>query len=134
MGEQIKLIDLARNMIRLSGFIPDEEIPVSVIGLRPGEKLREELVGSDEILIASKVEKILRVESTAIPDLKFVVERIAELERLVTDGRWEPLIDWLSEMVPTFRSTHSEVWRQASYQRAKKQNTAKVLRMAGSPR
>jgi len=131
MGEQMKLIDLARNMIRLSGFIPDEEIPVKVIGMRPGEKLREELVGVDETLIASEVEKILRVESTAIPNLELMIEKIAQVERLAADGKPEPLIEWLSAVVPTFRSSGSE-GRRINQRRPKKTNPAKMWRVVGS--
>lgn len=128
MGEQIKLIDLARNMIRLSGFVPDEEIPVTVVGLRPGEKLREELVGADEMLVSSGVEKILRVEASSIPDANFMLEKIAELEAVLADGESAPLIDWLAEVVPTFKPMTTAA-RHFGPRRPKKPVPSRVWRL-----
>jgi len=85
MGEQVKLVDMARDLIRLSGLIPDEDIAIEFIGLRPGEKLYEELVGPDEQAGPSRVDKILRVSSRQ-PISPTVVPRIYELEIAAADG------------------------------------------------
>jgi FlaA1/EpsC-like NDP-sugar epimerase len=103
MGEQIKLMEMARHLIRLAGFIPDREIPIRIVGLRPGEKLREELVAMDETLCPGENGKIHRVQSGWVPDLNSLVSQIDELERLARSGQSRATLDLLYRMVPTFR-------------------------------
>jgi FlaA1/EpsC-like NDP-sugar epimerase len=103
MGEQIKIVDLARNVIRLCGFIPDDEIPLKFIGLRPGEKLQEEVVGSDEIASPTSVERILRVETRRTHDASLLVAEVAALEQLAQAGDERAALKKLRELVPTYR-------------------------------
>ncbi|MGQ0810609.1 MAG: polysaccharide biosynthesis protein [Nitrospiraceae bacterium] len=105
MGEQIRLLDLARNLIRLSGFLPDQEIPIRFIGLRPGEKLNEELIGEGELAEPSTIDKILRVRSIAPFDPMSLQEKVIALEDAAHLNKSTWALERLRELVPTFASS-----------------------------
>jgi FlaA1/EpsC-like NDP-sugar epimerase len=107
MGEQIKIVDLARNLIRLAGLIPDEDIPISFVGLRPGEKLFEELIGQEETIEQSALEKILKVKSGPLQNPYAFMPLVALLEQRAALQDLDLVIDLLRELVPTFRPTAS---------------------------
>jgi FlaA1/EpsC-like NDP-sugar epimerase len=110
MGEQVRLLDMARNLIRLSGFVPEQDIEIVFTGLRPGEKLSEELVGSDEHVEPSSVEKVMRVRSTKPPSMDRLGALVAELERFAFEGDVDGTLFQLTTVVPSFTSepSHSE--------------------------
>ena len=109
MGEQLKVLDVARNLIRLSGFVPDEEIPITFIGLRPGEKLTEELVGEGETLEPAGVSKIFRVRWPATSDSVPLADQVSTLVGVAIRGRSQDTITHLRRIVPTFNPAASPV-------------------------
>jgi FlaA1/EpsC-like NDP-sugar epimerase len=109
MGPQIKVVDMARNLIRLSGFIPDVEIPITYIGLRPGEKLSEELVASNEAIEASGVAGVHRVRGAQTLDYATLEKALLVLEGRAERGESKAVLQQLGTLVPTFRpSSESE--------------------------
>lgn len=105
MGEPIKIVDFAKNLIRLSGFIPDEDIKIEFIGSRPGEKLFEELLTEKErskVLGESGHEKIFIAQTEAVDEEKLEKD-IRELEVLAKEMDTEGIIRKLQEIVPTYK-------------------------------
>jgi FlaA1/EpsC-like NDP-sugar epimerase len=85
MGEPVRILDLARNMVRLSGKEPDRDVPIEFIGARPGEKLHEELWGDDEEVRPTLHPKIQRVKRPRA-DPALLERELDELEVLVENG------------------------------------------------
>jgi FlaA1/EpsC-like NDP-sugar epimerase len=108
MGEQLKVLDLARHLIRLSGFVPDEDIQIVFTGLRPGEKLFEELRGNAEDSERSGVDKILRIRRQSLPDWPILEREILDLIRLSRRGRTPEVLQRLREIVPTYKGGQIE--------------------------
>jgi FlaA1/EpsC-like NDP-sugar epimerase len=98
MGEPVKILDLARNMIRLSGREPDSEIPIEFIGARPGEKLQEVLWSDGETVATTEHPKVLRASRPPI-DATWLEDELAELERLVEAGETLELVSRLGTII-----------------------------------
>ncbi|HER24675.1 MAG TPA: polysaccharide biosynthesis protein [Candidatus Atribacteria bacterium] len=105
MGELVKILELAENLIRLSGLIPDEDIKIEFIGLRPGEKMFEELLTEKErsrVLGDSGHEKIFIAETEEVNDEKLEND-IRELGELAREMDSEGIVKKLQEIVPSYK-------------------------------
>jgi FlaA1/EpsC-like NDP-sugar epimerase len=100
MGEPVSIVEMARNMIRLSGFEPEKDIPIVFSGIRPGEKLVEKLYWDDEDVSPTEHEKILAVKNARLDTARFK-EDMRQLEEAAGSGDFEPIKKVLSRM-----STH----------------------------
>ncbi len=98
MGEPVRILDLAMQMIRLSGKDPERDIIVEVVGTRPGEKLHEELWGEGEAAVPTSHPKIMRV-SGPIVDAVWLQDELVELERLVREGETLEAVSRLATMM-----------------------------------
>lgn len=112
MGQPVKILTLAENLIRLSGLEPYKDIEIKEIGLRPGEKLYEELLMQSEHLLTTENEKIFVEEQQLIPQRDIMCGLIS-LDNFVSAQRpKDELIALMRYLVPTFRDP-DEVNREA---------------------
>ncbi|MCY6353867.1 polysaccharide biosynthesis protein [Clostridium sp. ZS2-4] len=100
MGEPVKIVDLARDLIRLSGLKPDEDINIEFTGLRPGEKLYEELL-MDEIALTSTEHEKIFVEKPMDFNIEYIEKSIEEF-RNVIDKDKEEIFKLVEGKVPTY--------------------------------
>ncbi|HEX3266758.1 MAG TPA: nucleoside-diphosphate sugar epimerase/dehydratase [Gaiellaceae bacterium] len=98
MGEPVRIFDLAKQMVRLSGKEPDRDIAIQIVGTRPGEKLHEELWGEGETAVSTSHPKIMRV-SGPIVDAVWLQDELAELEQLVREGETLEVVSRLATMM-----------------------------------
>jgi FlaA1/EpsC-like NDP-sugar epimerase len=101
MGEPVRIADMARDLIRLNGMEPDKDIPIEFIGLRPGEKLYEELITVGEGIVPTGHSKVLVLRGT-ISDRQTLnnrLDELGEIARAVDGGR---LKEKLKELIPEY--------------------------------
>lgn len=102
MGRPLKIMDLAKNMIKLSGFEPGEDIPIKILGIRPGEKLEEQLINTGEKTEKTGQDKILRVITDAVSPEE--MEKITgEIKERVKTSERDELLEYLKSVVPGYR-------------------------------
>ena len=105
MGESVKIIDLAKKMISLSGLTLNKDIEIKITGLRPGEKLYEELLANEENTIATHHEKILIAKTSARDNIN---SKIEELISLIDGQKNKELVLILKSIIPEYLSKNSE--------------------------
>lgn len=103
MGKPVKIYDLAVNMITLSGFVPDKDIMIKEVGLRPGEKLYEELLIESETLSKTDNELIF-IEKDKAYSRDEIQSMIDKLKDVVKTGSSDNIKEIIKEMVPTYLS------------------------------
>ncbi len=106
MGESVKILDLAKNMVKLYGLTIGKDIQIKYTGLRPGEKLYEELLTKKENTIPTHHPKIMiaRVEEKSHSEVKSQVDRLLQINRNL--NHYE-IVEQMKYMVPEFKSKNS---------------------------
>jgi len=103
MGSPIKIIDVAYQLIRLSGYEPEIDIPIKVVGLRPGEKLYEELQHKDESMTKTPHRRIF-VFNSQVPSYEFMKECIDEIANIYSTKTTYELKKFIFSKVPEYKA------------------------------
>ena len=105
MGEPVRILDLARNMIRLAGYEPERDVAIEITGPRPGEKIHEELFNVDERSEPTEASRIVRAVRETPLDPDWVERTVTDLERLVVAGDETGLAQRVVELVAERRES-----------------------------
>ena len=101
MGKPIKILDLAKEMIRFSGLEPDKDISIVFTGIRPGEKLFEEVLTAEEGTVTTKSKKILKTKLSE-SDWYKLNSGLEKLKTAATASDKNAIIEILKELIPTY--------------------------------
>ena len=107
MGQPVRIYDLATRMISLAGLRPNVDIKIEEIGLRPGEKLYEELLNDKENTIKTDNEKIM-IAQVRKYDYMDVCNNIDNIVELAQSGNTHDMVRSMKMFVPEYKSMHSE--------------------------
>jgi FlaA1/EpsC-like NDP-sugar epimerase len=106
MGKPVKIIDLAKKMIKLAGFIPDKDIKIQIVGLRPGEKLYEELLNDTSKTLPTYHEKIM-ISEEILDEFENLNIDIEELIEAANHHENDQIVLKMKKIVPEFKSMNS---------------------------
>lgn len=107
MGKPVKIIDLAKKMIKLAGYTPNKDIMIETIGLRPGEKLYEELLNNASETLPTHNEKIMIAQDTIL-DFNNISFKVEDLIKTATTYQSHEIVFKMKGIVPEFKSLNSE--------------------------
>lgn len=106
MGKPVRIIDLAKKMIKLAGFIPDKEIKIKIVGLRPGEKLYEELLNDTSKTLPTYHNKIMIAQEIQ-DEYENLHNEVDELIGIADFYENDDIVAKMKKIVPEFKSMNS---------------------------
>ena len=113
MGEPIKILDLAKELIRLSGFEPDKDIPIVFTQPRPGEKFFEEILTAEEGTIATQNKNIFMARLSKVNEIA-LNEQLERLKIFALQNNQEEIINILKKLVPSYRKYEADAHKSLS--------------------